>query len=222
MKVFVDTSALYAVLDDDEPSHIRALDTWRSLVPSVGLLTHNYVISEAMAIVGRRLGPEAVDDLVDRMLGIVETVWVDPELHAAAVEACRAGGWRVSLVDHMSFIVMRRVGIDVAFAYDQDFENAGFRLAMPGRAPRHRSSELLAPYETSMSGDSDLVGVAEIAMRSGHPVSTIQSWRRRHEGFPTPSASLASGPVWRWPSVDRWIRAEPRRLAGSVPVNPGR
>lgn len=215
MKVFVDTSAFYAILDDDEPAHLRALETWRSLVSSSELVTHNYVVSEAMALVRNRLGADAVAVLVDTMLPIVETVWVDPLLHAAAVEGCRAGGWSASLVDQMSFVLMRRAGIDVAFTYDRDFETAGFRVAVAGTQRRHRTSEGAAPYDSSLTGESDLVGVAEIATRSGRPVSTIQSWRRRHAGFPMPFATLASGPVWRWPSVDRWIRAEPRRSPAS-------
>ena len=88
---------------------------------------------------------------------------------------------------------------------------------------RGRLAEKAAPYERSLSGESDLVGVAEIAARSGHPTSTIQSWRRRHPGFPMPFAHLASGPVWRWPSVEAWIRGEPRRpglLRGKLHVEP--
>jgi predicted nucleic acid-binding protein len=214
VKVFIDTSALYAILDDDEPTHLRALDTWRALVPSSQLVTHNYVITEAMALVRKRLGADAVALLVDSILPIVETIWVDAATHAAAVEGCRAGAWSASLVDQMSFVVMHRAGIDVAFAFDRDFEAAGFRLAAAPPVSRHRTSEVRAPYEPSLTGESDLVGVAEIAARSGHPVSTVQSWRRRHAGFPTPFATLAAGPVWRWPSVDRWIRAEPRRIVG--------
>jgi predicted nucleic acid-binding protein len=211
MRIFIDTSALYAILDDDDSSHGTALDTWRVLVPGSELVTHNYVVVEAMALVRNRLGRDAVAVLVDSMLPMVEIIWVDELLHAAAVEGCRARAWSASLVDHVSFVVMRRAGIDVAFAYDSDFEAAGFRIALPGAGGVHRTSELSAPYETSLTSESDLVGIAEIAARAGRPVSTIQSWRRRHAGFPTPFATLASGPVWRWPSVDRWIRAEPRR-----------
>src|SRR5689334_12193964 len=131
-----------------------------------------------MALVRKRLGADAVAVLVDSMLPMVETVWVDAATHAAAVEACRAGAWSASLVDQMSFLVMRRAGIDMAFAFDRDFEAAGFRLATAAPASQHRSSEAPAHYKTTLS-ETELVGVAEIAMRSGHPVSTIQSWRRR-------------------------------------------
>jgi len=34
----------------------------------------------------------------------------------------------LSLVDCASFVVMRRYGIEEAFAFDEDFEKEGFRL----------------------------------------------------------------------------------------------
>jgi predicted nucleic acid-binding protein len=204
MRILVDTSALYAILDEDDQAHRQAVETWHALLRGAELITHNYVHAEAAQLIRRRLGPDAAAQLVDTLLPALQTIWVDASLHSAALEAWRAVGWRGSLVDQASFITMRRHGIDVAFAYDRDFESAGFRLAAAARPPDDQ-------YESTLSGESDLVGVAEIAARSGHPTSTIQSWRRRHAGFPMPFAALASGPVWRWSTVDRWIRAEPRR-----------
>jgi uncharacterized protein len=221
MKVFVDTSALYAILDEDDSSHAESAITWRALLQAgTDLITHNYVLVEAALLVRRRLGAEAASVLVDTLAAALRTVWVDESLHEAALEAWRAGSGKASLVDHVSFVVMRRQGIDVAFAYDTDFETAGFRRAQPRQAPR-RLAEKPASYGSSLTGESDLVGIAEIAARSGHPTSTIQSWRRRHPGFPLPFAHLASGPIWRWHSVDSWIRAAPRRSAAdAAPLTP--
>lgn len=221
MRVFVDSSALYAVLDEDDLVHARAVPTWRSLLRGSDLVTSNYVAVEVAQLVRRRLGPDAAAVLVDVLLPSIEMVWIDASTHGAARESWRSSGWSGSLVDHTSFAVMRRDAIDVAFAYDRDFEAAGFRLAAaPADLPGNRLAESPVPYNTSLSGESDLVGIAEIAARSGHPTSTIQSWRRRHAGFPLPFAHLASGPVWRWPSVDGWIRAEPRRL-GAARISTG-
>lgn len=218
MSVFVDTSALYAVLDDDEPSHLRALDTWRGLVPSTRLVTHSFVVIECVELVRRRLGPQAVVDLTDDMLPVIDVVWVDEALHAVALESARAAGWRQSLVDHTSFVVMRRAGIELAFTYDSDFERAGFRFVAPPPSPRgHRIGEQLAPYDVEPSRGLDVVGVAEIASRSGRPISTVQSWRRRHADFPPPSVDLAAGPVWLWADVSTWIdKRSPRSPAGAV------
>ena len=55
--------------------------------------------------------------------------WVDDELHSAGVAALERSKKRhVSLVDHVSFLVMTRRRVTTAFAFDPDFVSAGFRL----------------------------------------------------------------------------------------------
>jgi predicted DNA-binding transcriptional regulator AlpA len=51
----------------------------------------------------------------------------------------------------------------------------------------------------------DLVGVAEIAQRAGVKRDTIRQWRRRHPDFPQPLIRLATGPVWDYAEVERWM-----------------
>ena len=69
----------------------------------------------------------------------------------------------------------------------------------------------LAEKQDRYLAAGDLVSVSEIAARTQHPVSTVQSWRRRHDTFPRPLTTLAAGPVWNWDEVERWLR---RRAAG--------
>jgi hypothetical protein len=72
-----------------------------------------------------------------------------------------------------------------------------------------------AAYVTGSAASPDLVGVAEVATRSGHPVNTVQSWRRRHADFPRPVTTLATGPVWAWDDVEHWIASRsPARRPG--------
>lgn len=221
MRIFVDTSALYAVLDEDDPHHAEAASSLPTLLEVADLVTHNYIHMESHLLVRRRLGMVAAAALIDRLLPSMRTVWVDEGTHRAAVEAWRAGGGRVSLVDHVSFIVMRTLEIDRAFAYDADFERRGFQRPdpAPDRGPR-RVSETRMPYAPGTSGNPELVSVAEVAARAGRSTNTIQSWRRRHPDFPAPVAQLASGPVWTWPSVAEWIavRARPRRAQQVLPA----
>lgn len=219
MRVFVDTSALLAILDEDDREHGEAADTFRSLLESAELVTHNYVLLECLALVRRRLGSAAVAQLTDGILPAIDTIWVDEPLHQAALAAHRARA-SASLVDHVSFEVMRREGIVTAFAFDADFETEGFRraVAVGSAGQGRRLSEERPPYPAGEDRPSDLVSVAEIAARSARPVNTVQSWRRRHDDFPTPVASLATGPVWTWPVVERWINdhAGPSRGAHIV------
>jgi len=128
LTVLVDTSALFALLDDDDPEHTRAAETFSSLREhSERLRTHSYVVSESAALVQRRLPARAVTALFERLLPVVDALFVDEAMHRAAVAALLASmPTRVSLVDFVSFEMMRTAGIDRAFAFDGDFERAGF------------------------------------------------------------------------------------------------
>lgn len=132
--VFVDTSALYAALDAGDANHEEAVASLTRLFDGVGqgeldAVTHGSVIVESAALVQRRLGMAAARALLDDVLPLLSTVWVDAALHNQAVTAFLAANRRsVSLVDWTSFVVMRRLVIDQALAFDTDFVEQGFSL----------------------------------------------------------------------------------------------
>ena len=134
--VFVDTSALYALLDVEQRFHDHAKRSWDRLLADVRrrrqrLLTHHAVVMEASALIGKQLGMPAVRQLHDKLLPVTEIVWIDEKLHGRATAAMLAAGRRnVSLVDWLSFEVMRDRRIRHAFTYDGDFEAQGF-LSVP-------------------------------------------------------------------------------------------
>lgn len=127
MAVFVDTSALYAFLDRDDARNASAVGYLGSLADTEPLLTHNYVVLETVALVQRRLGVGALRALVEDVVPGLEVRWVDEDVHRAAVSAMLAGiRRRVSLVDWVSFEMMRRARVRTAFAFDRDFAAQGF------------------------------------------------------------------------------------------------
>ena len=130
MSLFVDTSALLAFLDADQPRHTEVIDTWeQALLEDRRLFTSNYILVESFALVQRRLGLEALRALADVLVPMLRPLWIDDELHAAAVAALFvASRRRLSLVDCTSFELMRRHGLTEAFALDDDFARQGFRL----------------------------------------------------------------------------------------------
>lgn len=210
MIVFVDTSAFIALLDEDDGWHAQAVREFRWLAVDGDLVTHNYVQVETVALVRRRLGIEAVRRLTDYLFPVVRTVWVDQASHAAALALHRVGG-APSFVDQISFSVMRQHGIELAFAFDPDFEAQGFhRPSVPEDGEAHRVNEEAATYAATAA---DLVSVTEISERAGRSINTIQSWRRRRKDFPSPVAQLAAGPIWSWPAVASWIAGRARPSA---------
>jgi predicted nucleic acid-binding protein len=101
--IFLDTSAIYAMADRGDPRHQRAKERFRALLEAgEGVLTHNYVLVEAMALIQHRLGVVAALKFADSARAF-EIEWVDRARHAAAVRRLAAASRRrVSLVDHVS------------------------------------------------------------------------------------------------------------------------
>ncbi len=130
MTLFVDTSALLAFLDADQPRHADVTEAWRrALNDHDSLVTSNYVLVETFALVQRRLGLDALRALAGDLVPLLQPLWVDEELHGAAMAALfTAGRRKLSLVDCTSFELMRRHGIAAALSLDADFAQQGFRL----------------------------------------------------------------------------------------------
>ena len=69
MSVFLDTSALLAVLDADDLHHAKAREVWADRIGRAeNLVCTNYVLVETIALVQHRLGMEAVRSLVEDIL----------------------------------------------------------------------------------------------------------------------------------------------------------
>ncbi len=128
--VFVDTSALYAVLDRDDQNHDKAARVWeRLLVSPTRLLTHNYVLVETSALVQHRLGIPALRAVHERIVPMLQIEWVSESQHRIAVEmAITTGRRKLSIVDCVSFIIMRSNRVADVFCFDDHFVEQGFHL----------------------------------------------------------------------------------------------
>jgi predicted nucleic acid-binding protein len=127
-KVFIDTSAFYALMDRSDRYHQSAIKIWAHLLDkSYDLKTSNYVTVETLALMQNRLGFEAADIWSRDVLGIVETIWIDEVLHNLAFEIWFSLGRRkLSLVDCASFVVMRHDEVEKVFGFDKHFTEHGF------------------------------------------------------------------------------------------------
>ncbi len=126
--VFIDTSGFYAALNPEDSYHRRAralllraeADHWR-------LITSNYVVQEAWALIQTRLGWEAVEAWHRALLVRCEIIWVDAELHHLGAARCRqAGERRLSLTDCVSFEIMHRERVREFIGDDDHFTAEGF------------------------------------------------------------------------------------------------
>jgi uncharacterized protein len=128
--IFVDTSALYAVLDRDDQNHSAAKATWHELLRAgETLLVTNYIVVETTALVQHRLGMEAVRVLCGEIVPILDVDWITEDDHLHAQNALLASDRRkLSLVDCSSFRAMRTRMLRAAFTFDPHFREQGFEL----------------------------------------------------------------------------------------------
>jgi uncharacterized protein len=128
MRTFIDTSAFYALLDRDDANNQKAKKVWTGLLGAdQPLVTSNYILVEAFALMQNRLGLEAVRGFQEDILPLVEIEFVSPELHRSGIAALLSAARRsLSLVDCVSFELMRSSGIRTVFAFDSHFKEQGF------------------------------------------------------------------------------------------------
>ena len=127
--IFLDTSAVLALADTRDDHHAESVASLaRAVSEGYSLLTHNYVLVESAALLQSRVGlASALAFLSDAEQFTVH--WITPAVHADAVSLLADRNRRgLSLVDCMSFIVMRKYGVGIALAYDADFESEGFEV----------------------------------------------------------------------------------------------
>jgi len=133
MRVLADTSALVALMDSDDPQHRAAYDAWEAVLagPTPPLLT-TLTLLEVLAVLPRRYGMDAVASFCEHHLPLTELYTVETPVLLTAVDTWLAARRRnLSLVDVVSFVVMRREGITQAFTIDPHFAEQGFQC-VPG------------------------------------------------------------------------------------------
>lgn len=130
MVVFVDTSALICLLDEEQEEHLRATRVWGELMDQrARLLTTDYVRLEAWALLQNRLGLAAVKKFDENYLPVFDLHHVtEPQFAAAKTHVLGSGRKALSLVDATSFVVMRAEALTHAFAFDRHFREHGFKL----------------------------------------------------------------------------------------------
>ncbi len=130
MVIFVDTSAIYALLNAGDINHGPAKAQWLQWVDgSINFVVTNYVLLETSALVQRRLGMQSFRQFHDLLLPTMDVFWVSEKIHRQAMQMLLAADRReLSQVDCTSFVVMNELGIQKAFTFDRHFVQAGFTV----------------------------------------------------------------------------------------------
>ena len=130
MNVFVGTSAFLAVLNADDAEHPAAAAAWTRLLSGDSRFhCTNYVLLETLALLQRRFGIEAVQAFTTDIIPLLQVTWVDSALHQAGFDALLSAFRRnLSLVDCVSFVAMRRLGLQCVFAFDVHFTEQGYEV----------------------------------------------------------------------------------------------
>ena len=130
MNLFVDTSAFYALLDQDDGNHHRAAAAWTKILQAAdGLITSNYVVVETVALLQHRIGLSAVRAFQSDLVLAAHVAYVDDEIHRQGILGLPAAGKRkLSLVDCVNFVVMQQLGLNRAFTFDSQFKGQGFEM----------------------------------------------------------------------------------------------
>ena len=126
--VFLDTVGLVALWNSDDQWHAAAETAYRKIVAErkPGLTTA-YILLECGNAAARRAFRSDVCalrqtlELRQELVVPTEDDWLKAW---AAYEHGEAG--QAGIVDHVSFVVMRRLGITEAFTNDRHFQAAGF------------------------------------------------------------------------------------------------
>lgn len=133
--LFVDTSALYAHLDENVGNHDRARAVFEAIragnLRYRPLYVTSHVLGELVTLVIHNSGPAAAIDALDRLLdsSLFETLHPGPEdFEAASGRFARHDDQYITLVDHLTARMANDRDVGQVFTFDDDFRTFGFTL----------------------------------------------------------------------------------------------
>lgn len=130
-RIFIDTGAFLA-LEDESDEHREEALRFRHGVLLKGnyeLITTSYILDETLTLIRARLGIKASIDFSKRIRKskVVKFVPISKEIEEKALDLFeRYDDKDFSFTDCVSFVVMRELGIEEVFGFDQDFDQMQF------------------------------------------------------------------------------------------------
>lgn len=131
MRFFIDTSAFVALNDRSDRYHEKAREFILGFSAADELITSNYIVDETITHLRRSMGVKATIEFAEAILSGqgYQIIYIDQEMEQAAFGIFRRYFDNVlSFTDCTSFALMKRMGLNKAFAFDEDFLVAGFEV----------------------------------------------------------------------------------------------
>jgi predicted nucleic acid-binding protein len=128
-QVLLDTVGILALWETSDQWHRAAEQTMTSLdLKQVKLVTTTLILIECANAAARKPYRAHVEQLRRRMLADEALITPgDEDLEQAWRDYAAGTAGDAGLVDHVSFVVMRRLGIAEAFTNDRHFRASGFQ-----------------------------------------------------------------------------------------------
>ncbi len=128
--IFVDTSAFIALTFSPDSFHLKAVAWWKENKQEI-FITSDVVVIETLGWVRYKAGKKTAVEVGERFyskseLEVVKIIQEDEKNAWNYFKKLHGDG--ISMVDCTSFAIMKRLKIKKVFAFDNDFQKAGFSV----------------------------------------------------------------------------------------------
>lgn len=130
--LFVDTGGLYAVFDEDDTEHTRALAVFEAIRD--GTLAYRpiymsaHALSELVTLVLARQGATVAVEILQSVQRSPNVTVIQPDsvaFDAACEQFKQYDDQEISLVDHLTAVLADERAVEHVFAFDSDFATLG-------------------------------------------------------------------------------------------------
>jgi predicted nucleic acid-binding protein len=128
--VFIDTGAWFSLADKSDKHHKEAVEVYPELLKKYkSITTTNLVIAETYFLIRRNISYKAAITFLDSIASSprINKIYSDIEFEQSAEQILRQyQDQEFSYTDAVSFAVMKKMKLTLAFAFDRHFKTAGF------------------------------------------------------------------------------------------------
>jgi uncharacterized protein len=133
-EVLFDTSGFFALMDERDAAHSKAVKWLQAQQARVRPVTTEWIVGETCTLLTARKRPHLVGRFLDYLEQSAALLLVNPDemlLGASKAFIRRQAGHGYSFVDCLSFCLMKERKISLALTTDDHFLKAGFSILLP-------------------------------------------------------------------------------------------